>query len=59
MMFIASKIGWARVAFALLTTGMLVQGFPRSVAASDSSKEGVTAFVAKNEIRKMQDHIAR
>jgi peptidoglycan hydrolase-like protein with peptidoglycan-binding domain len=53
-MFIASKIGWARVAFALLTTGMLVQGFPRSVAASDSSKEGVTAFVVKNEIRKLQ-----
>jgi len=54
-MFLASKIGWARVAFALLTTGMLVQGFPRSAAASDSSKEGVTAFVVKNEIRKLQE----
>jgi peptidoglycan hydrolase-like protein with peptidoglycan-binding domain len=56
MMFLASKIGWARVAFALLTTtAMLVPGFPRSAAGSDSSKEGVTAFVVKNEIKKMQE----
>jgi Putative peptidoglycan binding domain len=39
----------------LLTTGVLVQGFPRSPAGSDSSKEGVAAFVIKDEITKMQE----
>ncbi|MFY9559826.1 MAG: peptidoglycan-binding domain-containing protein [Terriglobales bacterium] len=53
-MFLASKIEWAGIAFTLLTTGMLVQGFPRSAAAADSHKEGVAAFVMKNEITKMQ-----
>ena len=53
-MFLASKTGWAGMAFALLTTGMFMQGFPRSAAASDSNKEGVTVFVSKNEIKKMQ-----
>jgi peptidoglycan hydrolase-like protein with peptidoglycan-binding domain len=32
-----------------------VQSFPRSAPGSDSSKKGVTAFVIKNEIRKMQE----
>jgi peptidoglycan hydrolase-like protein with peptidoglycan-binding domain len=54
-MFLASKIGWAEIAFILLTSGMLLPGFPRSAAASDSSKEGVTAFFIRNEIRKMQE----
>lgn len=54
-MFLASKIGWAGIAFTLLTTGMLVQDFPRSAAGSDSHKEGVAAFVIKNEIKKMQE----
>jgi peptidoglycan hydrolase-like protein with peptidoglycan-binding domain len=34
---------------------VLVQGFPRSPAGSDSSKEGVAAFVIKDEITKMQE----
>jgi peptidoglycan hydrolase-like protein with peptidoglycan-binding domain len=54
-MFLASKIGWAGIAFTLLTTEMLVQGFPRSAAGSDSNKEGVAAFVIKNEIKKIQE----
>jgi peptidoglycan hydrolase-like protein with peptidoglycan-binding domain len=54
-MFLASKIGWAGIALTLLTTGMWVQGFPRSAAGSDSNKGGVAAFVIKNEIKKMQE----
>jgi peptidoglycan hydrolase-like protein with peptidoglycan-binding domain len=54
-MFLVSKIGWAGIAFTLLTTGMLAPGFPRSAAGSDSNKEKVAAFVVKNEIRKMQE----
>jgi len=54
-MSLASKIGWAGIAFILLTTGMLVQGFPRNAAKSDSNKEEVAAFVIKNEITKMQE----
>jgi peptidoglycan hydrolase-like protein with peptidoglycan-binding domain len=53
-MFLASKTGWAGIAFTLLTTGMLVQGFPRSAAGSDSNKEGVAAL-HQNEIKKMQE----
>ena len=54
-MLFASKIRWAGIAFALLTTGMLVQALPRSPAgSSDSNKEGVPAFVIKNEIKKIQ-----
>ena len=56
VMFLPSKIGWAKIAFALLTTGMLVPAFPPTAAAgSDSSKKGTTAFIVKNEIRKVQD----
>jgi peptidoglycan hydrolase-like protein with peptidoglycan-binding domain len=54
-MFLASKIEWAGIVFTLLTTGMLVQGFPQSAAASDSQQEGVGAFVMKNEITKLQE----
>ena len=54
-MFLASKIGWAGIALKLLTTGILVLGFPSSAAGSDSNKEKVPAFVIKNEIRKMQE----
>jgi peptidoglycan hydrolase-like protein with peptidoglycan-binding domain len=53
-MFFASKIGWAGIAFTLLTTGMLVHGFPRSAAGSDSNKEEVAA-VHQSGIRKMQE----
>jgi peptidoglycan hydrolase-like protein with peptidoglycan-binding domain len=54
-MLLASKIGWAGIAFTLLTTGMLVPGFRRSAAGSDSDTEGVATFVVKNEIKKMQE----
>jgi peptidoglycan hydrolase-like protein with peptidoglycan-binding domain len=55
-MLLASKIVWVGIALTLLTAGMLAQGFPRSPAGSDSSKEGgVAAFVIKNEITKMQE----
>jgi len=54
-MSLASKIGWAGIAFTLVTTGMLVQGFPRCAAGSDSNKEKVAAFTVKNEVKKMQE----
>jgi hypothetical protein len=54
-MFLASKIGWAGVAFTLLTTGMSLQRYSRSAVESDSNKEGVASFVIKNEIMKMQE----
>jgi len=54
-MFLASRIGWVGMAFTLLTTGMLVTGLPRSAAGSDFNKEGVAAFIIKNEITKMQE----
>jgi peptidoglycan hydrolase-like protein with peptidoglycan-binding domain len=54
-MFLARKIGWAGIAFALLATGMLRQGFPRSPAGSDSNKQEVAVFVIKNEIKKVQE----
>lgn len=53
-MFPASRIGWARIAFALVTSGMLAQGSLASAAAPDSMNEGTPAFVVKNEIMKMQ-----
>jgi len=55
-MFLASKIVWAGIAFTLVTTGVVLQGFRLSPAGSDSDKEeGVAAFVIKNEIKKMQE----
>ncbi len=54
-MLLASKIVWAGMAFTLLTTGMSVQGFPRSPAGSEPNPEGVTVFVVKNEVRKVQE----
>ena len=54
-MSLASKIGWVGIALTLLTTGMLRQGFPRSPAGPNSSKEGVAVFVIKNEIKKVQE----
>jgi peptidoglycan hydrolase-like protein with peptidoglycan-binding domain len=56
-MFLASKIEWVGIVFTLLTTAMLVQGFPRSAAASDLPQEGVGPFVTKNEITKMQESL--
>ena len=56
-MFLASKIVWAGIAFALMTTGIVVQNLPRSAAhaaESDSNKEGVAA-VHQTEIKAMQD----
>lgn len=54
-MFLASKTKWAGIAITLLTTGMLVQGFPRSASGSDSNTEEGTVFVVKNEIKKLQE----
>jgi peptidoglycan hydrolase-like protein with peptidoglycan-binding domain len=54
-MFLASKIGWAGIALTLLTTGMLRQSLLRSAAGSDSNKQAVAAFVAKDEVSKMQE----
>jgi peptidoglycan hydrolase-like protein with peptidoglycan-binding domain len=54
-MLLAGKIVWAGIAFTLLTAGMLLQHSPQSTAGSDSNKEGVAAFVTKNEIKKMQE----
>jgi peptidoglycan hydrolase-like protein with peptidoglycan-binding domain len=54
-MFLASKIVWTGIAFTLLTTGMLVQRFPRSAAGSDSNKRPAADFVTQNEIREMQE----
>jgi peptidoglycan hydrolase-like protein with peptidoglycan-binding domain len=54
-MFLANRIGWVGMAFTLLTTGMLVTGLARSAAGSDFNKEGVAAFIIKNEITKMQE----
>jgi peptidoglycan hydrolase-like protein with peptidoglycan-binding domain len=53
-MFLTSKIGWAGMALTLLIVVMLVLVFPPSAVGSDSNKEGVPAFVTKNEISKMQ-----
>jgi peptidoglycan hydrolase-like protein with peptidoglycan-binding domain len=54
-MSLANKIGSVGITFALLTAGMSVQGFARNPAGSDSNKQGVSTFVIKNEIRKMQE----
>ena len=54
-MFLANWIGCAGIACTLLTTGMLVTGLVRGAAGSDFNKEGVAAFVIKNEITKMQE----
>jgi peptidoglycan hydrolase-like protein with peptidoglycan-binding domain len=54
-MFLARRIGWAGIAFILLTTGMWVTGLPRRAAGADFNKEGVAAFIIKNEITKMQE----
>lgn len=53
-MSLASKTGWAGIAFRLLTTGILVLAFPRSAAGSDSNKKEGVAAVDQNEIKKMQ-----
>ena len=54
-MFLASKIGWAGVALALLTAGILAPGFPRSRARPDSNPEADATFITRNEIMKMQE----
>jgi len=54
-MLLASKIGWAAIAFTLVTTGMLDRGLPRSAAASDSNQQGVAPPVIKNDVRKIQE----
>jgi len=53
-MFLTSKTACAGMAFTLLTTGILAQGFRQSAAGSDSNKEGAAA-VHQNEIKKMQE----
>jgi peptidoglycan hydrolase-like protein with peptidoglycan-binding domain len=54
-MFSDRRIGLAGIAFALLTTGILVQEFPRRAAGSSSAQQDIPAFVMKNEIKKMQE----
>jgi len=54
-MFLASRIGWAGMACTLLTIGMLVTGLSRSAAGSEFNKDGVAAFIIKNEITKIQE----
>ena len=54
-MFVDRRIGLAGIAFAVLTTGILVQEFPRRAAGSDSSKQDIPAFVMKDESKKMQE----
>lgn len=55
IMLLAIKLRWTGIAVTLLMAAMLVQGFTRSAAGSDSNKEGVAAFVVKSEIKKMQE----
>jgi peptidoglycan hydrolase-like protein with peptidoglycan-binding domain len=54
-MLLAGKVVWAGIAFTLLTAGMLLPNSPQCAAGSESNKEGVAAFVIKNEIKKMQE----
>jgi hypothetical protein len=54
-MLFVRKNGWTRIAFTLLTIGILVLGFSPSAAGSDFNKEKVTPFVTKDEIKKMQE----
>ena len=54
-MLFASKIRWAGIAFALLTTGMLYKpSLEPQPAYPTTNKEGVPAFVIKNEVKKIQ-----
>jgi peptidoglycan hydrolase-like protein with peptidoglycan-binding domain len=53
VMFLASKIGLAGIAFTLLTPGMLVHDSLRS-AGIDATKSDIPVFVMTNEIKKMQ-----
>lgn len=57
-MFLAGKIGCAGIILTLLTSWILVQGFPPIAAGSDSTKEKGPAFVIKDEIRKMQETLS-
>ncbi len=52
-MFLSNKIGWVGIAFALLTSGMLAQDFPRRPAGSDCNK-GVPES-QQNEVKRMQE----
>ena len=54
-MLLASKIGWAGIAFTLITIGMLERGLPRSAAASDSNQQEVASPVVKDQVRKVQE----
>lgn len=55
-MCLASKTGLPRMAFTLLTIGMLVQGLPLSAAEHGSTQEEV-ATVHQNEIKKVQESL--
>jgi hypothetical protein len=54
-MSLAGKIGWAGIAFTLLTTAMLGQALPRSPTGPDLNREEVAVFVIKDEIKKVQE----
>jgi peptidoglycan hydrolase-like protein with peptidoglycan-binding domain len=57
-MFLGNKIGWAGIAFTILTTWILAQGVPRSAAGSDSNKEEVPEL-RQNEIKKIQETLRK
>lgn len=52
-MFLASKTAWAGMAFTILTTGMLAQGFRK--AAQDPTPTKKELQPHQNEIKKMQE----
>ena len=54
-MFLASKIGWVGIVLALLTIRMSLPAFSQREVGDGPNRQGVPAFVIKNEIRKMQE----
>ena len=54
-MFLPSKIEWALLVLALVSTGTPVQGFAQSAATSGLPMAGVEPFVVKNEVMKIQE----
>ncbi len=54
VMLLVNKIRWAGLALTVLTAAILLQGVARHKAGTPSNKEGTAAFVAEDEIKKMQ-----
>jgi putative peptidoglycan binding protein len=55
LVLLTGKIGSTGIIFIFLTTLVLGQGVPLTSAVSAFNKEGVTVFVIKNEIKKVQE----